>query len=160
SLADENTDLLPQGAEGEALEVRLADRLLALDLPSRAGPVLEKLMKAAPTGAGRAGFGSRLAAMRLREGGAGNALAGRSASDAADLPEDLAERRALLLAEANARRGDAKQALTSLDAIKTAAADDARATILERANDWPAAERALTDLVAKAIPPDGVLNDG
>ncbi len=34
-----------------------------------------------------------------------------------------------------------------------------RATILERANDWPGAERALADYVAKAVPPEGELND-
>ena len=41
ALAEENADLLPDGIEGEALEARLADRLLALDLPKRAEPVLE-----------------------------------------------------------------------------------------------------------------------
>ena len=67
ALVEENADLLPDGVGGEALEARLADRLVALDLPKRAGPVIEKLMQAAPTGAGRAGFGARLAALRLRE---------------------------------------------------------------------------------------------
>lgn len=160
SLVEENTDLLPGGPEGEALESRLADRLLALDLPSRAGPVLEKLMRAAPTGAGRAGFGARLAALRLAEGNAQNAVAALSASDAPDLPADLAERRGLLLAEANAKRGDTANALASLEAIKTAAADDTRATILERAGDWAAAQRALADYAAKTVPSSGGLDDG
>lgn len=159
SLIDENTDLLPDGADGEALEARLADRLLALDLPSRAGPVLEKLMKAAPTEAGRASFGARLAAMRQREGDAAGALAALSSSNAADLPPELAERRSLLLGEAEARRGDTKQALAALEPVKTAAADEARATILERNNDWAGAERALTDYVTKTVPADGALDD-
>ena len=47
---EENADLLPTGADGEALQAKLADRLLALDLPKRAGPVLEKLMQAANSG--------------------------------------------------------------------------------------------------------------
>lgn len=50
SLVDENTDLLPSGPDGEAL-----------DLPLQAAPMLKKLMLAGPTAAGRAGFGARLA---------------------------------------------------------------------------------------------------
>jgi hypothetical protein len=113
SLIDENSDLLPQGAEGEALESRLADKLLALDLPQRAGPVLEKLIQAAPTGAGRATFGARLAAMRLREGDAPGALAALSASEMTDLPADLIEHRTLLLAEAQAHNGDTQHAFST-----------------------------------------------
>ena len=82
ALVDENSDLLPEGPAGEALEERLADRLLTLDLPQRAAPVLAKLMKTAPTAAGRAGFGARLAALRLRENDAQGALAALAASAA------------------------------------------------------------------------------
>ncbi len=80
SMVEENAGLLPDGPAGEALEERLADRLLALDLPERAAPVLEKLMAAAPSPAGRAGFGARLAALRLREDDAKGALAALVAS--------------------------------------------------------------------------------
>ena len=55
SMVEENSGLLPSGPAGEALEERLADRLLALDLPQRAGPVLEKLMLAAPSWPGGPG---------------------------------------------------------------------------------------------------------
>ena len=160
ALVEENTDLLPSGADGEALQAKLADRLVALELPKRAGPVLEKLMQAAPTPVGRAGFGARLAALRLREDDAAGAIAALSASAGADLPADLTERRTLLQADASARRGDNQAALAALGSLDTAAADEARATILERANDWPAAEKALTDYAAKAVPADGKLDDG
>jgi hypothetical protein len=46
-----------------------------------------------------------------------------------------------------------------LEPVKTAAADEARATILERNNDWAGAERALTDYVTKTVPADGALDD-
>ena len=159
SLVDENADLLPDGPEGEALQARLADRLLALDLPQRAGPLLEKLMNAAPTGVGRAGFGARLAAMRLREGDAAGALSALTASDVADLPKDLAERRTLLLADAQAHGGDTAHALAELEALDTAAADEARATILEHANNWPGAQKALADYASKTVPAEGTLDD-
>ena len=80
SVVEENADLLPTGPDGDALQAKLADRLVALDLPKRAGPVLEKLMQAATSGVARAGFGARLAALRLREGDAAGALAALDAS--------------------------------------------------------------------------------
>jgi hypothetical protein len=80
SMVEENADLLPDGPAGEALEERLADRLLALDLPARADPVLDKLTRAAPSPAGRAGFGARLAKLRLDEDDAKGALAALAAS--------------------------------------------------------------------------------
>jgi hypothetical protein len=160
ALAEENADLLPTGAEGEALQARLADRLLALDLPKRAGPVLEKLMQAAPTDVGRASFGARLAALRLRETDVAGAFAALSASAVPDLPAELTERRTLLLSAAHARRSDTDRALATLESLDTAAADEARATIQERANDWPAAERALTEYAAKSVPREGKLDDG
>ena len=96
ALVEENADLLPDGAAGEALEERLADRLVALDLPQRASAVLEKLRRAAPSAAGKAGFGSRLAALRLREDNPTGALAALAASDAPDLSPPLTEARTLL----------------------------------------------------------------
>ncbi len=83
SLLDENADLLAEmqnaqqpesGVSANALQAKLAEELLALDLPSRAGPQLQRLMQAAPQGAGRAGLGATLAALKLREGDAKGAL--------------------------------------------------------------------------------------
>ncbi|MBV9747652.1 MAG: hypothetical protein JO157_02445, partial [Acetobacteraceae bacterium] len=159
AVADENSDLLPATPEGEALEARLADRLLTLDLPRRAAPVLEKLMQAAPTPAGRAGFGARLADLRLRESDPAGALAALSASDAPELPAELSQRRVLLFADASARRGDAAKALEALGTLDSPAADEARAAILERGNDWAGAQRALDAYVAKTVPHDGDLDD-
>lgn len=159
SLVNENADLLPAGPDGDALESRLADRLLALDLPQRAGPLLDKLMKAAPTGVGRAVFGARLAAMRQREGDAPGVLEALSASDAPDLPKELAVRRTMLLATARALGGDTQHALSELATVDSPAADEARAAILERANNWPAAQKALADYVAKTVPPEGALDE-
>jgi hypothetical protein len=159
SLVEDNADLLPAGQDGEALQARLADRLLELDLPKRAGPMLEKLIQAANSAPTRAGFGARLAALRLREDDPAGVLAALDASAAPGLPDELIQRRTLLAAQANARRGDNNAALAALDALDGAAADEARATILERANDWPAAEKALTSYVARTVPPSGKLDD-
>jgi len=159
TLVDENTDLLPAGPDGDALAARLADRLILLDLPEQADPLLEKLLRAAVAGAGRAGIGARLAALRLRQGNAAGALAALSESSADDLPAALTERRTLLLAEAEARNGDVPGAVIALSALGTAAADEKRATILEQAQNWAGAEAALKDYVGKTVPEAGNLND-
>ena len=159
AVVEENADLLPGGTAGEALQEKLADRLVALDLPKRAGPVLEKLMQAATSDVARAGFGARLAALRLREADSAGALAALDESVASGLPAQLTERRTLLFAEASARRGDSEHALAALGTLNSPAADEARATMLERANDWPAAQKALADYAAKTVPPDGKLDD-
>ena len=46
-MLEENTDLVRDSSDNEAVEQPLADRLLALDLPGRAKPVFEKLMNQA-----------------------------------------------------------------------------------------------------------------
>jgi hypothetical protein len=107
----------------------------------------------------RAGFGARLAALRLREGDAAGALAALDASAAADLPAELTERRTLLLAAASARRGEGDRALGALATLDSPAADEARAAILERGNDWPAAQRALTGYAGRTVPAAGNLDD-
>lgn len=157
ALLEENADLLPGGAAGEALDDRLADRLVALDLPQKAAPLLEKLMQAAPTPAARSSFAIRLATVRLREDDPKGALAALTASDNPSLPSAMSEPRALLVATARARLGDPAGAAAGLAALDTAATDAARATILEQARDWPGAEQALRAYVAKVVPAADIL---
>ena len=159
ALVEENADLLPPGAEDTDLENRLAERLLALDLPKRADQVLTKLMKAAPTPHGRAGLGTRLAELRLREDDPAGAVAALSASSMANPDAELQETRALIGADATARLGDTPTAMEMLSGLRSPAALAAKASILERVQDWPAAKQALTDLVDLTVPPTGDLDD-
>ncbi|MGE4046848.1 MAG: hypothetical protein AB7F35_18445 [Acetobacteraceae bacterium] len=158
-VVENNADLLPASPGSEALENRLADRLLALDLPKRADFVLAKLMQAAQSDTSRAGFGVRLAELRVREGDPAGALSALSASAANDLPAELRQKRILTAAAAQAAGGDTKAALATLAPLETPAAAEARASILERTQDWAGAEQALTELVAETVPPAGELND-
>ncbi|HEY5301362.1 MAG TPA: hypothetical protein VIJ55_11865 [Acetobacteraceae bacterium] len=159
ALLEENADLLGDAAKGPEMQARLADRLLALDLPDAAAPLLERLMRDAPPDAGRAATGARLAALRLAAGDGPAAQAALVASDvAADLPASLVTRRALLSAEAAAKSGDVPAALAALTALGTADADRARADMLERAGDLPSAVAALTALADRTVPAQGPLD--
>lgn len=157
SLAEDFAAFVPAGEAGDRLAALLAGRLVALDLPDRAAPVLDRLMRAAPAGAPRARFGLQLATMRLEAGDAAAALAALQASDAPDLPTALAEERGLALARAQAKSGNLSGATSTLSALGTASADDLRASLLEGAKDWPGALAALRDLAAKRVAAAGAL---
>jgi hypothetical protein len=159
ALAEENADLIPDGDAGQALAARLADRLVALDLPQRAVPVLERLAARTPSGPARAAFGGRLAAMRLSDNDAQGALAALTASAADDLPPQLLESRTLTFARAAASTGDLPQATAALAALGTLPAIALRADLLEAAKDWPAAISALRDDADRTLPAQGVLTD-
>lgn len=154
-----NADVLGEAAGRPAMQARLADRLLALDLPDEAAPLLERLMRAAPPDAGRAAAGARLAALRLASGdGPGATQALVDSEVAADLPASLVERRALLMAQASAKAGDAQAALTALTGIGTTDADRMRADLLERSGDLAGAVAALNALVGLTVPLQGTLD--
>ena len=44
-------DLSSDGPDGEPMRAQMADKLMALDLPKRADPVLQRLLRASPEGA-------------------------------------------------------------------------------------------------------------
>lgn len=157
ALVDENADLLPSGAEGEKLAPVLADKLVALDLPRRAEPLLAKLAAQAATPAARANFGLRLAELYLEDDDARGALDALAGSTTPNLPRPLYENRELIRGRALARQGDMKDASQVLVALGTPAADELRARLLSDAKDWGGADAALRDLAAKTVPSNGEL---
>jgi hypothetical protein len=159
AMVEENTDLVPDSGEDEVVEQSLADRLLALDLPEQAKPVLQKLMNRAKFPAAKARFGTSLARLDARDGDDAGALAMLDASQAADLPPDLTEQRLILHAGSVARRGDPAGAAAMLAPIRTASAMETRAQILETAADWPGAQQAWSDYAAAILPDSGMLDE-
>lgn len=155
ALADENPDLLPDGESGQAMAARLADRLVSLDLPARAVPVLEKLVSAAASGPVKAELGERLASLHLQQGDPTAALVALSESTADPLPAPLLETRTLTYARAEAASGHVREAVLALGAVDSASADDLRATLLETAQDWRGAEQALIRLTQRTVPAEG-----
>lgn len=159
SMVDENTDLIPDSGEDATIEQSLLDRLLALDLPAREKPLLEKLLHAATSDVSKARFGASLATLDLREGDDAGARTVLEASDGRDLPADLFEQRAILRARSIARLGDPTAAAALLAPLRTAAAIEARAQILETASDWAEAATALSDVVTLTVAETGMLDE-
>jgi hypothetical protein len=152
ALYDDNLDLLREGPwAGNALE-KLADNLLALDLPARAMPILTRMLSEATDPARRAQIGAKLASVQLSTGSVEAAIATLTQSESPGLAPELNERRQILLARAEAAHGDKDKAVAVLRDLGTAAAADLRATILGEKADWPAATAALTDLARLSLP--------
>jgi hypothetical protein len=159
AMLEENVELVADGPSGEPMRALLARKLMALDLPKQADAVLTKMMRAAPLGPARAGFGATLATVRLREGDLDGAVLALSESSSADMPEEIRDRRALITARVEAARGNTGSAVDVLAGTKTQPADEARAAILENAKEWPAARDALATLVARQVPAAGMLDE-
>lgn len=159
SMVDENADLMPANGGEEPIEQALADRLSALDLPGRAKPVLEKLLRSARSDIAKAQFGASLAALESREGNDAAARAVLTASDGRLLPPDLAEQRAILLAGSVARLGNPAEAAELLTPFRSNLAMETRARIQEAATDWTEAAKTRVDLVALTVAESGPLDE-
>jgi hypothetical protein len=152
ALFDAHPELLPSGEATPAVLERLAERLIALDLPERAAALLARAMDRLPAGPSRAALGARLAALRLGERDAAGALAALADSGARDLPPSLIERRAILAARAEAQRGQTATAVEALRALGPAG-DLALADILADARDHAGAAVALARHLERSLPP-------
>ena len=157
ALAEDNSAFLAK-ADTPDMMVLLSDKLTALDLPQRAGPVIEQIASSLPQGPSRAALGARLAAIRLGEGDGAGAAAALAATDAADLPFDVRQQRGLVDARVHALAHDTTGAVAILTALGTQAADELRAKLLADGADWHGAAAALADLAAGTLPEDGPLS--
>ena len=156
ALYDEFRELIPTGAQGDAITQGLADRLVAVDLLDRAGDVLEKLVKERLAGEAKAKTGLKLAMVRLLDRKAEAAVAALRASDASGLSNELTRDRNRVEARALGDLGRTAEAVSRLTTDESPEADQLRAELTWRAQDWNAAASALTRLV---IPAAGDLKD-
>ncbi len=158
SMVDENIDLMPRYDNDPAVQQALLDRLIALDLPDRAIPLLRKLLGGAVSDVAKARYGATLAAMQNHEGDSAGALATLDATETDKAPDSLAEGRILTRASAMAHGGDRAGAITLLTRLATASASAQRAELQEETGDWTAAEAAWRDcLAASAVPGTGMI---
>jgi hypothetical protein len=160
AVAEECADLLAQSGGDAKLAPVLADKLIALDLPDRAEPVLQHILDGTSDPQAKAQVGLKLAQLRLDLRGTKAALDTLDASEAPDLPSPLAADRALARARAQAAGGETEAALKLLADLDTPPALDLRDRLEERKHDWPAAEATVAALVQQTLPASGALDIG
>lgn len=151
-------DLTPNGADGDEMIRRLADRLIQVELLDQAKTLLTHQVTYRLQGIARAQVAASLALLHLSDHEAARALSVLDATEQPMLPEATAHLRRLLRASALAdlgRAGEARQLLAgdnSEDALRLGA------EIAWTARDWPVAAQELARLLGTAKPPaSGVL---
>jgi len=161
TLFEENLDLLPSGPAGDEMVARFADRLVALDLTSRASTLLARLMERFPEQSlDRARAGLRLARLRLEDSDAAGALAALAASEPSRPVPGLADERALLRARALAAAGATGEARDILRGLTQPAARELEVEMAFAAGDWAEVASILTAMLRDAIPPGASLDAG
>jgi tetratricopeptide (TPR) repeat protein len=151
ALVGECADLLGESQAGAVLAPVLVDKLLALDLPERAEPILRRMIQTAPSPGPKAELGLRLAELLLAKGDAPGASSALETTSASDLTPDLASRRTLFKAKLLASIGDRDGALHLLDASDAPEALDQKAGLLEQGRDWEGAMGVLAKAIGQRI---------
>jgi hypothetical protein len=159
ALVDENTDLLGEPGVAAQLTPVLLDKLAALDLPDRAEALVAKLLDATTDPSAKAVLGARLASLRLDESNATGALAALDQSMVEDVPDAVADQRAVLRARALVLVGQDDAALRLLAGRGSDDALALQSRLLEKARDWRDAEIVLAKLVQARVPATGALSD-
>ena len=159
SVAGDFADAVPDGEDGDRLAGLLAEKLMALDLPQRAIPVLQTLISKTQSTAARAEFGLRLAQMQIDAGSAAKAETLLTDLDLSGAPPEREEQRTMLVARAKAAQGDFGGAATVLLTLSSAEANDMRANFYARAGDWQRSLETLERIAATTLPETGELNE-
>ncbi len=157
AMFEEFRELVPVGQRGDEMAQRLIDRLISVDLLDRAGDLLEHQIKFRLSGEEKAKAGTKLALVRLLDRKPEAALEALKLSADAGMAAPLVLERARLEARALADLGRTAEALQRLEGDGAREADELRADILWRAQDWAGAAKVLSRLVG--APTDAGLPD-
>ena len=155
AIIEANTDMLPDGAVGSQISLYLANRLKALDLPERAAPIIQRMMRATGPGSDKAQLGSQLAALDLQQDDFAGAQSALRESDWGGLSREATETRLILSARASAGAGQLDQAFAVIAPLQSPAALDLRATLLADRGDWIGTTDTLLLRVGHDLPSTG-----
>jgi tetratricopeptide (TPR) repeat protein len=147
ALADEAASLLSAADADTTLAPVLVDKLLALDLPARAEPILQRLYDNATDPAQKAELGVRLAGLLADQNDTKGALAVLSASKDDGLEAPLISRRGMLRARLLAKSGQTGDALGVLSAIQDEPALELQTGILEQSRSYTEAAKLLSAFI-------------
>lgn len=148
-------ELVPKGARGNEMIEKLVDRLVAVDLLSRAGELLADQIARRLRGDDKARVGARLALVYLLDQNPGEALNALEATSIPGMPSDLANQRRWLQARAYAALGENEKAMSLIADDRAREADLLKADIYWREQNWAEAAKVLARLVESVgIPGD------
>lgn len=160
ALYNEFSQLTPQGAEGDRMVRRVADRLVAVDLLDPAAALLQhQVDNRSMPGNARARIASDLAVIYLMGRRHEDALRTLRATRMAGLNEELVAERRLLEARSLAGLGRRDHALELIEADDSQPARRLRADIAWDQRDWPAAGRGLEALLGSRWRDDDPLEE-
>ena len=148
ALADEASTLLSASDADTTLAPVLVDKLMALDLPGRAEPILQRLYDHAIDPAQKAELGVRLARLLADRGDSKGALSILAASDDSGLDSPLIARRGMLRARILAKTGHTDDALGVLAGIQDEPALELQTGLLEQNRDFAQAAGLLSAFIA------------
>ncbi len=149
-------ELTPAGEAGARIAIRLADRLVEVDLLQQASELLNNQLRYHLEGADKTRVASKLALVNIMNRDPEGALEALDISDTPDFNEETRRERAQLRAKALAMQNKHSEALAALGDDDNGEALLLRAEILWEMEDWRAAARALERLVPP-VPGEGLL---
>ncbi|WP_207476447.1 tetratricopeptide repeat protein [Arenibaculum pallidiluteum] len=147
ALYDRYKELAPRGAEGDAIERQLAERLVEIDLLGRAADILEGQVTRRLQGVTKGEVGARLASIRLLDGKPAQAVSALDRSEVPGISEALAGERRVLRARALADERQFDQAMALLAGDASPGAELLRVDVAWRAGHWAEAATALDRIV-------------
>ncbi len=147
TLYQQYRDLMPTGADGDAVMRNLAERLVAIDLLDQASGLLEELVKSHLQGIEKGRTGARLAAIRLLDHKPEAAMKALDVSNDNGYPADLLAERQLLRAKALSELDKSDDALELLKGSDSKDARMLRADVLMHAQRWADAAKTLAELI-------------
>ncbi|RED52467.1 tetratricopeptide repeat protein [Aestuariispira insulae] len=146
AIFDAFRELTPAGPDGDLMLEKLADRLIAVDLLSRAATLLEHQLKNRLVGEEKARVGAKLALIRLIDGDPQGALAALAATSFPELDRELEDDRRRLKAKASYENGDIDEAIKLLAGDISIEADMLRRDIYWNEENWAEVAKVLQRL--------------
>jgi len=154
ALYEDFRELTPPGEEGNELIANLADRLVEVDLLTRAADLLEGQVRHRLAGKPKAAAGARLASVQMLNLAPEKAVEALNMSQAEDIPPELRRKRRHLRARALLRAGKPDMALAPVAGDTSPEAARIRAKIHAEQGNWDKAVDNLAELLPDR-PADG-----
>lgn len=152
-IYDQFRELTPAVAAGDEIIRALAERLVEVDLLSRAGQLLQHQVDFRLEGQEKARVATRLATIRLLDHKPEQAIAALDSSLMDGLPGELASERRLLRAKALAELRRSEEAIALLSGDDSLPANMLRVDIAWREQKWDQAAVALEKVIGSPPPP-------